>query len=74
MRVGIVIPRHGQTAVARNQLKRRLRDLVRVELLDVNLELDVIVLASKDAYQRTFAELRSEIERAVTILTEYTSL
>lgn len=62
------MPRHSHTAVARNQLKRRLRDLVRIHLLDVEVKLDVIVLANKDAYLRTFDELRSEICRVARIV------
>ena len=31
-RVGIIVPRHRQSAVARNRLKRRLRELVRLRL------------------------------------------
>ena len=34
-RVGIVVPRHKHSAVDRNRLKRRLRELVRLELLPV---------------------------------------
>ena len=33
MRVGLIVPRHRQTAVARNRLKRRLRELTRLRLL-----------------------------------------
>ncbi|MDQ6611396.1 MAG: ribonuclease P protein component, partial [Gemmatimonadota bacterium] len=32
-RVGVVVPRYGHSAVDRNRLKRRLRELIRVELL-----------------------------------------
>src|ERR1700755_218350 len=32
-RIGIVVPRHQHSAVDRNQLKRRLRELTRLELL-----------------------------------------
>ncbi len=66
--MGIVVPRHSHTAIARNQLKRRLRDLVRIYLLDADVKLDVIVLANRDAYLKTFEELRSEIGRVATIV------
>ena len=61
MRVGIIVPRSGQTAVARNRLKRRLREIVRVDVLPLLQPLDVIVRAGPPAYRLEFAQLREEV-------------
>lgn len=65
-RVGLVIPKYGRTAVHRNQLKRRLRELVRVDVLSAlraaGLAVDVVMRALPSAYRASFHELRAEIE------------
>jgi ribonuclease P protein component len=60
-RVGFIVPRYRQSAVARNRLKRRLRELVRVELLPSLPTVDVVLRAAPHAYDRSFAELRQEV-------------
>lgn len=64
-RVGLVVPRHKQSAVARNQLKRRLREIARLDLLPrletAGAPRDVLVRARREAYQASFAELRQEL-------------
>ena len=64
-RVGVVVPKHRRTAVERNRLKRRLREVLRAELLprmaDAQLAADVLVRARKEAYSATFAQLRDEL-------------
>ena len=62
-RVGIVVPKHRQTAVRRNQLKRRLRELVRLRLLPGLVEGAVVIRARAEAYGASFAELARQIER-----------
>jgi ribonuclease P protein component len=68
-RIGLIVPRHRQTAVARNRVKRRLRELLRVELLpglrNAASPLDVVVRAAPEAYARDFAGLRDEVSRIV---------
>jgi ribonuclease P protein component len=63
-RIGIVVPRHRQSAVDRNRLKRRLRELVRVELLPAlraRPPLDVMLRARSDAYAATVDGLRVDV-------------
>jgi len=60
-RVGIVVPMYGRNAVARNRLKRRLRELVRVELLATLGASDVLIRARPDAYRAAFLALRDDI-------------
>ena len=66
-RVAVIVPRHRQTVVARNRLKRRLRELVRLEMLPAlaGRRLDIVVRAAPRAYARSFDEMRGEIRRAV---------
>ena len=64
-RVGIIVPRHGQSAVDRNRLKRRLREIIRQDVLPADRGLDIIVRAAPGAYAVPFAELRSEVSGLV---------
>jgi ribonuclease P protein component len=62
-RATVVVPRFGRTAVERNRVKRRLRELTRLHLLEAP-ELGggaLVIKARAGAYGRTFAELREEL-------------
>jgi ribonuclease P protein component len=63
-RVGIIVPRHRQTAVRRNQLKRRLRELCRVQLLPAAPPADVVIRARPEAYRASFDELARDVAGA----------
>jgi len=63
MRAGIVVPRYGKTAVARNTVKRRLRDLVRRRLLPLSASLDVVIWAQRASYTASFGQLEREVEQ-----------
>jgi len=63
-RIGIVVPRHQHSAVDRNRLKRRLRELVRTELLPVLRErpaIDVAIRSRPDAYRAHLDALRADV-------------
>ncbi len=62
-RVGVVVPKYGKSSVDRNKLKRRLRELVRIEVLPVLPVLDVVIKTTPRAYTRTFPELREEVRK-----------
>jgi ribonuclease P protein component len=68
-RLGVVVPKHRRTAVERNRLKRRLREIGRTLVLPVldeaGLPLDVMVRARPEAYRAKFAELSGELEHIV---------
>ncbi len=74
-RVGIIVPRHRHSAVDRNRLKRRLRELVRTRLLPVlptppGLHpCELVVRARAEAYDDDFAALARQIDRVVVNLT-----
>lgn len=75
-RVGFVIPRYRHSAVARNRVKRRLRELVRLDMLSVLEGLpphDVVVRALPAAYQRDYAALEAELRQALGKLTRQLS-
>ncbi len=63
-RVGVVVPRYKHSAVARNRLKRRLRELVRLEWLPLLPVMDVVVKVIPPAYERDFDALRAEMRHA----------
>lgn len=67
-RIGVVVPRYKHSAVARNRLKRRLRELTRVRLLPVDLSADVVLRVRPEAYDATFDGLASDIERTLAQL------
>ena len=61
-RVGVVVPKHGRNIVERNRTKRRLRELVRLRLLPVIGQVDVLVRAKPEAYRSTFDELGAQVD------------
>ena len=63
MRVAIVVPKWGHTAVSRNKLKRRLRELARDHLMARDTSRDVVLRARREAYDASFSDLREDIER-----------
>lgn len=64
-RVGIVVPLHQHSAVDRNRLKRRLRELVRTELLPaLRTQIqgsDVALRARREAYDADMQALRADV-------------
>jgi ribonuclease P protein component len=68
MRVGLIVPRFRHTAVARNQLKRRLRELTRLQLLSAGLPVDIVIRTRPEAYEASFDQLRVDIARTLTQL------
>jgi ribonuclease P protein component len=72
LRVGIVVPKYGFTAVRRNTLKRRLRELARHHLLALSNSSDMVIRARREAYAATFADLRTDVERLAPHVVETT--
>jgi ribonuclease P protein component len=64
-RIGVVVPKHRRTAVERNRLKRRLREVLRQDVLprmqNGQINSDVLVRARREAYLATFSQLRDEL-------------
>ena len=70
-RVGLIVPRHRQSAVARNRIKRRLRELSRTRLLPLHLTADLVIRIRPEAYRASFPELASDFDRAVVQLNRW---
>ncbi|MEX2528157.1 MAG: ribonuclease P protein component [Gemmatimonadota bacterium] len=71
-RFGLVVPKHRRRVVERNRLRRRLRELGRVELLP-SLEaqgvlMDVLIRARTEAYQAPFGVLQAEMREVAEAL------
>jgi len=66
-RFGTIVPKHRRRVVDRNLLRRRLRELGRLEVLPrlraAERSLDVLVRARPGAYDLAFQELRTELIR-----------
>jgi ribonuclease P protein component len=64
-RAGLIVPRHGHRIVDRNRLKRRLREIIRNDVLPrldaSSAALDILVRARQDAYQASFVDLKDEL-------------
>ncbi len=68
-RVGVVVPRYSGSAVDRNRLKRRLRELVRTRLLPTAPSVDVVIRARREAYAASFDALSADVARAAAQVT-----
>ncbi len=60
-RVGLIVPKFQSAAVARNRLRRRLREIWRRELAQGVPPWDVVIRARREAYGTGFAVLRAEL-------------
>ena len=65
-RMAIVVPRFQFTAVARNRLRRRLREILRRYPVASLPAVDLVVRAKRAAYAARFVELRAELMTGVT--------
>ena len=64
-RVGFIVPKHGQNSVARNRLKRRLREIVRVAVLPLLGPQDVVIRTLPGAYAQSWDALGSDVAALV---------
>jgi ribonuclease P protein component len=64
-RFGVIVPRYQRSAVARNRLRRRLRELLRRGILQQLPPVDVVVRARRGAYDAAFTQLRDELTQLV---------
>lgn len=59
-RMGLIVPKFRSSAVARNRLRRRLREIWRRDLQQTGPR-DLVIRARREAYQASFAELRADL-------------
>jgi ribonuclease P protein component len=57
------VPRYKRSAVARNRLKRRLRELVRLWILPADIAADIVLRARAEAYDAMFDALTGDVTR-----------
>jgi ribonuclease P protein component len=55
--------------VARNRLRRRLREILRRDVLPQLPPIDLVIRAKREAYAAPFAALRAELTDVVSALT-----
>lgn len=55
------MPKRGRTTVDRNRVKRQIREIVRLYLLQIAGPVDVVIRAQDQAYDARFEELRTEL-------------
>jgi ribonuclease P protein component len=64
-RIGVIVPKYRHTVAERNLVKRRIREVLRTEVLPLLAERgcvkDVLVRARRDAYGAGYAEFRAEL-------------
>ena len=60
-RVGLIVPKFQSSAVARNRLRRRLREIWRQELQSHQPAWDLVIKARREAYAASFSDLRDEL-------------
>lgn len=57
----MIVPRYQFSAVARNRLRRRIREVWRREIRPAQPAWDLVVRARREAYTAPFAALRAEL-------------
>ena len=62
-RVAVVVGKAGHTIVERNRVRRRLREIVRTQFIPAVKPIDCVIRALESAYQASFADLKSEVEK-----------
>jgi ribonuclease P protein component len=60
-RMGLIVPKFQASAVARNRLRRRLREIWRRDLQPRQSDLDLVIRARREAYGAGFDELRAQL-------------
>lgn len=60
-RMGLIVPKFQSNAVARNRLRRRLREIWRREIRPVQPAWDLVIRIRREAYAAPFAMLRSQL-------------
>jgi ribonuclease P protein component len=58
------VPKFGHSSVERNRLKRRLREIVRTELLTDMPLVDAVVRIRPSTYSASFSELREGLRNS----------
>ena len=60
-RMGLIVPKFQASAVARNRLRRRLREVWRRDIQALQPPGDILIRARREAYAASFEALRSQL-------------
>jgi ribonuclease P protein component len=60
-RLGLIVPKFQHSAVARNRLRRRLREIWRRDVRAAQPAWDLVIRARREAYSAPFDALRAQI-------------
>jgi ribonuclease P protein component len=60
-RMGLVVPKFQSSAVARNRLRRQLREIWRRDIQPRQPAWDLVIKARREAYTASFDALRSQL-------------
>jgi len=60
-RMGLIVPKFQSSAVARNRLRRQLREIWRQDIQQTQPSWDLIIRARREAYQASFQALRDQL-------------
>jgi ribonuclease P protein component len=69
--VGLIVPRYRHSAVARNRLKRRLRELARTRLLPTGMSYDIVIRTRPETYDADFQQLAADVDHAIAQLVRW---
>ncbi len=70
-RVGFIVPKHKHSAVERNRLKRRLREVARKDLLSALPCVDLVVRTRPEAYRMSFVDLAAQLNKGLERVKAY---
>ncbi len=62
-RLGLIVPKYGATAVARNRVRRRLRECSRRRILSKLRGVDFVVRARPAVYKANLEELAEDLDK-----------
>jgi ribonuclease P protein component len=71
IRIGFTIGRALGGAVDRNRMKRRLREVVRLQELVPSVAVDVVINPKKSLRTTEFANLQNEVRRAFEVIEKH---
>jgi ribonuclease P protein component len=60
-RLGLIVPKFQTSAVARNRLRRRLKEIWRRDLQAHQPAWDLVIRARRESYGASFAQLREQL-------------
>jgi ribonuclease P protein component len=60
-RMGLIVPKFHSSAVARNRLRRQLREIWRQDIQARQPPWDLVIRARREAYQAEFDALRAQL-------------